>query len=165
MDMCYTLRVSPARFGVGDVNNGTFGSDYLGYDPAFAQYSPGMYLIMKVVEGFCDGHLDGVRAIDFGPGPAQYKKILSTEAWREVTVYIFAATFKGCMLNLVRTLTSGVNQTLKAVLARTKLLQKVKKAWRANATPETAEGTSSDLWSQSILDSEAEQRNRPLARS
>lgn len=126
----------PVAFWIGDVNDGTFGSDYLGYDPGFAKHSPGMYLIMKVVEGFCDGHRDGVRAIDFGPGPAQYKEVLSTEGWQEVSVYIFAATLKGLTLNFARTLTSGVDQTLKKALARTKLLQKVKKSLRARATPE-----------------------------
>jgi hypothetical protein len=135
------LAGKPCAFWIGDVNSGTFGSDYLGYDPAYAKYSPGMYLIMKVVEGFCDGHRDGVRAIDFGPGPAQYKEVLSTEGWQEVSVHIFAATIKGFTLNFVRTLTSGVDQTLKTALARTKFLQKIKKAWRANATPETVEGT------------------------
>jgi hypothetical protein len=131
----------PSAFWVGDVNNGTFGSDYLGYDPTFAKHSPGMYLIMKVVEGFCDGYRDGVRALDFGPGPAQYKEVLSTESWREMSIYVFAATLKGCALNFLRTLAIGVDQTLKTALARTKLLQKAKKAWRAHATPETAEGT------------------------
>jgi len=135
------LAGKPCAFWIGDVNNGTFGSDYLGYDPAYAKHSPGMYLIMKVVEGFCDGYRDGVRAIDFGPGPAQYKEILSTESWHEVSVYVFAATIKGLTLNFLRTLTGGVDQTLKAALARTKLLQKAKKAWRARATPEPAEGT------------------------
>lgn len=141
------LAGKPGAFWVGDVNDGTFGSDYLGYDPAFAKHSPGMYLIMKVVEGFCDGHREGVRAIDFGPGPAQYKEILSTESWQEMSVFMFAATFKGCKLNFVRTLTSGADQALKRTLIRAKLLQKMKKAWRAHATPRAADGNQPNLHS------------------
>jgi hypothetical protein len=131
----------PCAFWIGDVNRETFGSDYLGYDPSFAKYSPGMYLIVKVLEGFCDGHRDGVAAIDFGPGPAQYKEVLSTEVWREMSVYIFAPTAKGFALNFVRTLIGGVDRTLKKTLARVKLLQKVKKAWRARVTPEAVQET------------------------
>ncbi len=97
-------------FWIGDVNRGTFGSDYLGYDPSLAKYSPGMYLIVKVIEGFCDGNRDEVTAIDFGPGPAQYKEVLSTEEWRSMAVYIFASTLKGFTINFIRTLIGGVDQ-------------------------------------------------------
>ena len=66
----------------------TFGSDYVGYDAEFGKYSPGMYLVMKVVEGFCDGHREGVTEVDFGTGHAQYKQVLSNQEWRETSVYI-----------------------------------------------------------------------------
>jgi hypothetical protein len=131
----------PSAFWIGDVNETTFGSDYLGYDPAFAKYSPGMYLIMRVIEGFCDGRREGISAIDFATGAAQYKEILSTEAWREMSVYIFAPTLKGLALNFVRTLIGGVDRTLKKTLARAKLLQKVKKAWRSHSVPEAIRET------------------------
>lgn len=126
----------PCAFWIGDINQGTFGSDYLAFDAAFGKYSPGMFLITKVIEGFCDGHQDGVTAVDFGPGHAQYKEVLSTHEWRETSIYIFAPTLRGISLNLARTSISGVDQVLKKALARTKLLQKIKKAWRANARPE-----------------------------
>ena len=45
----------PCAFWMGDINRGIFGSDYLAFDPAFAKYSPGMYLILQVIEGFCNG--------------------------------------------------------------------------------------------------------------
>jgi CelD/BcsL family acetyltransferase involved in cellulose biosynthesis len=100
-----------------------------------------MYLIMKVIEGFCGGHREGVTAVDFGPGHAQYKEILSTEEWLETSVYIFAPTLKGTSLNLVRTFIGGIDQTLKKALARTKLLRKIKKAWRAHATSQAVPQT------------------------
>jgi Acetyltransferase (GNAT) domain len=131
----------PSAFWIGDVNQSTFGSDYLAYDPTFGKYSPGMYLIMKVIEGFCGGHREGVTAVDFGPGHAQYKEILSTEEWLETSVYIFAPTLKGTSLNLVRTFIGGIDQTLKKALARTKLLRKIKKAWRAHATSQAVPQT------------------------
>lgn len=126
----------PTAFWMGDVNEGTFGSDHLGYDPAFAKYSPGMYLIVRVIEGFCDEHQNGISAIDFATGFARYKELFSTEVWQEVSVYIFASTVKGIALNFARTLIGGVDIMLKRALARAKLLEKVKKAWRGRATPD-----------------------------
>jgi hypothetical protein len=48
-------------------------------------------------------------------------------------VYIFAASFKGIYINVVRFLVVGTDQILKRILARTSLLQKIKKAWRDRA--------------------------------
>jgi len=126
----------PCAFWIGDINQGTFGSDYLAFDATFGKYSPGMYLITRVIEGFCEGHREGVTAVDFGPGYAQYKEVLSNHEWRETSVYIFASTLRGISLNLVRTLIGRMDRTVKKALARTNLLQKIKKAWRANARPE-----------------------------
>jgi hypothetical protein len=124
----------PSAFWLGDINGSIFGSDFIGYDPEFASHSPGMYLVMKVIEGFCDGHRDGVNAIDFGTGHAQYKHVLSNQGWREVSVYIFGRTLKGISFNLMRTAVVGMDQAAKKLLARTSLLQKIKKAWRGHAT-------------------------------
>jgi hypothetical protein len=126
----------PTAFWMGDVNESIFGSDHLGYDPAFAKYSPGMYLILRVIEGFCDERQNRITGIDFATGHARYKEILSTEVWQEVSVYIFASTIKGVALNFARTLIGGMDIALKRALVRTNLLEKVKKAWRGRATPD-----------------------------
>jgi CelD/BcsL family acetyltransferase involved in cellulose biosynthesis len=128
----------PCAFWVGDVNENTFGSDYVGYDAEFANHSPGMYLVMKVIEGFCEGRHEGVTEVDFGTGHAQYKQVLSSREWRERCVYIFAPTFKGVGINIVRSLIVGSDQIMKKVLSRMNLLQKVKKAWRGHAKPKEA---------------------------
>jgi hypothetical protein len=128
----------PCAFWIGDVNQSTFGSDSLAYDPAFAKHSPGMFLVLRVIEGFCSGNQEGVTAIDFALGHAQYKEVLSNQEWRETAVYIFAPTVKGIGLNLARTLISGIDQTIKKVLARTNLLATIKKSWRARARSKAA---------------------------
>jgi hypothetical protein len=138
--LAYVLYLSerPCAFWIGDINRKTFGSDYVGYDEEFARHSPGMYLIMKVIEGFCDSHPYGVSEVDFGPGHAQYKEVLSNQAWWETCVHIFAPTLKGVSLNLARTLIVGLDQLTKKALARTNLLQKVKRAWRNHGKPDAA---------------------------
>jgi hypothetical protein len=136
----YVLYVSerPRAFWIGDMNQGTFGSDYLAYDAELGKYSPGMFLITKVIEDFCDGNREGVTGVDFGPGNAQYKEVLSNHRWREIAQYIFAPSLKGISLNLVRSSIVGIDQTIKKALARTNLLQRIKKHWRAHATPKEA---------------------------
>jgi hypothetical protein len=132
------LAERPCAFWIGDINQGTFGSDYIGYDAELGKYSPGMFLTTRVIEGFCDGNLDGVTAVDFGPGDAQYKEVLSNERWRETAVYIFAPSLKGISLNLVRSSIGGLDQAIKKALTRTNLLQRIKKSWRAHARLKSA---------------------------
>ena len=121
----------PCAFWMGDVNQATFGSDYLAYDPEFEKYSPGMCLILKIIEGFCDGNRDGIKEVDFATGHAQYKEVLSNRKWEEENVHIFAPTIKGISLNLVRSSFAAADQTVKKLLASTNLLQMIKKRWRA----------------------------------
>jgi hypothetical protein len=136
----YILYLSgrPCAFWIGDMNQGTFGGDYVGYDPEFGKYSPGMFLLRRVMEWFCDGNREGVSALDFGPGYARYKEILSNRRWQETSVYIFSPSLKGISLNIVRTIVSGTDQAVKKVLARTGLLQKIKTTWRGRVTPKVA---------------------------
>jgi CelD/BcsL family acetyltransferase involved in cellulose biosynthesis len=98
----------------------------------------GAGLFTKVIEGFCDDNRDGVTGLDFGPGNAQYKEVLSNQRWRETAVYIFAPSLKGISLNVIRTIIEGMDETIKKALARTNLLQRIKKHWRAHATPKAA---------------------------
>src|SRR5208282_4893805 len=128
----------PCAFWLGDINGTTFGSDYIGYDAEFASHSPGMYLVMKVIEGFCNGNQEGVTAVDFGPGNAQYKEVLSNQRWQETALYIFAPSLRGISLNLVGSSIGGLDQAIKKALTRTSLLQKIKKYWRAHARPKEA---------------------------
>jgi hypothetical protein len=132
------LAERPCAFWIGDINLNTFGSDYLAYDAEFGKYSPGMFLIVKVIEGFCDGNREGVTEVDFATGHAQYKGVLANREWSEASVYIFAPSLKGISLNLVRSFAGGIDQALKRALAHTGLLKEIKKKWRARATPKEA---------------------------
>jgi CelD/BcsL family acetyltransferase involved in cellulose biosynthesis len=119
----------PAAFWIGDINQGVFGGDYIGFDPAFGKYSPGIYLALKVIEGFCGG-AEKVIAVDFATGHADYKAEFSNCVWEETDVYIFARSFKGITLNLIKSSAAGTAYVLKKVLERTGLLKKIKKRWR-----------------------------------
>lgn len=121
-------------FWIGSLYGWTFYSSFMGYDPAYAKYSPGMYLIMKTVEGFINrSGTTGPSQIDWGLGDAQYKEVLGNRDWKEAPLYIFAPTFRGIRLSALRTPLALTDRTLRNVLERSALLSKVKKIWRSRA--------------------------------
>jgi CelD/BcsL family acetyltransferase involved in cellulose biosynthesis len=120
------------------MNAGVFGSDYLAYDGELGKYSPGMCLILKVIEGFYEADGEKVTGIDFGTGHAQYKEVLSNQNYTEVSVRIFAPSAKGIGLNAFCSVVGGTDKAIKKVLASTNLLPRIKKAWRERAKPKEA---------------------------
>jgi hypothetical protein len=117
-------------FWIGTVYNGSFCSDYLAFDPAFGDCSPGSFLMMKVIEDFCH---EGVKEIDFGSGEGRYKEQFGNRTAIESSAWIFAARPKGLFLNAVRTSAGTVDRVARKVLDRTNLLPRIKKAWRNRA--------------------------------
>jgi hypothetical protein len=121
----------PCAFWIGMLYGETFVSDYTGYDPDLHQFSPGIALLMRMIERFCnraDG--DVIRELDFGPGDAEYKAALCTRKWLEAAVYIFSPTSRGLALKSMRTATRIVDAFARKVLISTKLFPWVRRAWR-----------------------------------
>lgn len=129
----------PAAFWIGTAYKGTFFSSFMGYDPGLARYSPGMFLIMRVIESLCNSGSDReIGFIDFGLGDAAYKALLGDCEWAEGTVYIFARSAKSSVLNLVRTPLFLVDEKIKGSLEKAEVLSKIKHWWR-HRTIKTAE--------------------------
>jgi len=121
----------PCAFWVGTVYQRTFHGGYVGYDPEYGRYALGMFLMMRVIEGFCEGGgSHDVAEIDFGLGDAEYKEILGNCTWQEGSLFIFAPNLRGIGLNARRTPVLLVDRLTTAVLARTRLVARIKKAWR-----------------------------------
>jgi hypothetical protein len=121
----------PVAFWIGMLYRDTFLSEYMGYDPEFRQSSPGMVLIMHVLEGFCARKGgDVVRELDFGLGHAEYKTVLCSKSWQEARVYIFSSTIKGLLLKSIRTTAAIADNSGRRLLAWAKLVPKLKRAWR-----------------------------------
>ena len=136
------LQDKPAAFWLGSFLDSVFYSDYLGFDPAFSEYSPGTYLQTKVLE---DLLVRRAVKIDFGPGDARYKAQLGTTCNQEVTMYVFPPTFDGAALNLLRILTTLGNRAGKAVVGGLGVLPRIKKAFRdaKKNIPERSPGSTS----------------------
>lgn len=102
----YVLYVAetPVAFWSGAVYRKTFHSEFMGYDPAYRQFSPGTYLVMQVIDSLCQqtGHRE-IDGIDFGLGDAEYKRLLSDREWQDASPYIFAPNIRGLGLNAYRT--------------------------------------------------------------
>ena len=125
------LAGQPCAFWLGTMYRGTFHSNFMGYDPACAKNSPGMFLISKVIEDLC--RADGAEKpeqVDFGLGDAQYKEVLGTSVWQEAGVYVFAPSAKGILLNFLKTSLGVLERIGRRVLGRTNLIRGLKAFWR-----------------------------------
>lgn len=121
----------PVAFWIGMLYGTTFVSEYMGYDPEFRQSSPGMVLIMRVIEGFCShANGDNVKELDFGLGHAEYKAALCSKNWLEASMFIFSPTVKGLLLKSMRVATRVADGTARKALSSTKFLPQLKRLWR-----------------------------------
>jgi len=121
----------PCAFWTGIVYAGTFHGELTGYDPKYADYSPGTFLTMRTLEDFCGKDRDDqITACDFGLGDATYKRSLANQEWLDAAVYLFAPNLRGVSINLVRTPFMAIGAASRRLLGETKLLSRTKTAWR-----------------------------------
>jgi len=129
------LASQPVAFWIATAYKGALYSDFMGYDPALAKYSPGMYLITKILEDICRGESDPtIEKVDWGLGDAEYKEALGDSSWIEANVKIFSRAPRGFALKLAIVPIDMVNARLKHALAHSGMLQKVKTRWRRRLT-------------------------------
>jgi CelD/BcsL family acetyltransferase involved in cellulose biosynthesis len=130
----------PCAFWIGTIYQGTLHSDQMGYDPEYRAYSPGMYLVMRSIEGFRISDTEKeIRAVDFGMGDAEYKATLGNEEWEDASIYLFAPHARGLMLNSIRTPILLIDKVAKMILRKAQLLQQVKRVWRHRAQKTTGD--------------------------
>jgi hypothetical protein len=117
-------------FWIGTLSNHSFLSDYNAYDSKYRDYSVGTFLLAAVIEDFCT---EGVKTVDFGFGQAEYKDRFANSRLTEASVFIYALSTKGVVLNALRTSTSAIDKFARKVLDKSNLLPRIKKVWRARA--------------------------------
>lgn len=121
------LAEKPCAFWVGNVYRGVFVSQYTGYDPAYATYSLGTYLLLRIMEQLC---LEHVEAFDFGGSDEDYKKRFASTTWYEADMHIFAPSRLGMALAMMRLITVVPHESARSLLQYTSGIQRMKKAWR-----------------------------------
>ena len=123
----------PAAYTTGYVYGKTYVGLAQGYDPAFKDYSPGIFTVLREIESLCcEGSIE---IYDFGYGDAFYKRQFSEKKWNDAEVYVFAPTLKGVQLNFMRSLIAIVDKSIKIVLSHVNMLDWVKKRWRQKMIP------------------------------
>ena len=128
------LNQKPCAFWHGMLYGNVFFSGATGADPSYREFGVGTYLLMKIFEDLCN--LGGVEVIDFGLGDAQYKKEYCDENWPESSLYLFAPTLRGLMLNLLRTPIMFADTSARKILQRLRLKENLKRTWRLHIEPE-----------------------------
>lgn len=123
-----TIADRPVAFWPGYHYGRTFFSAIPGYDPAHKADRIGTFLLLKLIEDLCAD--DGVDALDFGFGDAQYKRSFSNEHWQESDIRIFAPTLRGARLRVTRSAVGAVERSARWCLSRAGMHQRVKAAWR-----------------------------------
>ena len=119
----------PEAFWLGYLCHGTFYLAFTGYNPAYRKYELGTIVFINLLEDL--GRM-GVSKVDFGSGTALYKERFGQHMWHEATVYIFAPTLRGIILNVSKSFFSFINNAAKKILDKTNLLQNVKTQWRTS---------------------------------
>jgi CelD/BcsL family acetyltransferase involved in cellulose biosynthesis len=102
------------------------------YDPAYKDGEPGTNLFLKLLEDVCNEK--EIENIDFGFGDALYKKNFCDQVLQEKSVYIFAPTLKGLLINITRTGINAISHFAVITASKMKLTQKIKKYWRNHIT-------------------------------
>jgi Acetyltransferase (GNAT) domain len=139
----YTLYLGekPCAFWIGAVYQRTFFSDFLGYDPDYARYSPGTFLLSQMLEELC---AQGVEEIDFGFSDEEYKKRFGNVMWQDSNVHVYAPSLAGLTLSAMRLITVVPHEAARALLKRTNLYQNAKMAWRKMAKRAEGQKVSSE---------------------
>jgi CelD/BcsL family acetyltransferase involved in cellulose biosynthesis len=115
-------------FWPGSAYGGTFHIGTPGYDPQFADYRIGNYLLMRMFEDLIAN--PDVQAVDYGLGDAEYKRRFGSESWDEVDLHVFAPSARALAINAVRAAILGATTAARGALGRAGVLERLKRGWR-----------------------------------
>ena len=122
----------PVAFVSGIVSNQTIYGTFMGYDPAFKKYRPGLQTLMRLIQESFESSGELLR-IDAGCGDVPYKRALFDSSWREAPIWIFAPSATGLRLHVLRMISTLIHSVTMRLLARSDYLRKVKKMWHRRA--------------------------------
>jgi hypothetical protein len=118
----------PIAYWLCSTYRGTLLIRTTGFDAAYAEHRPGIYLLLRAIE---DAIADpALEVVDFGQGDAAYKQQLSSESHLERELVVFAPTFRGLRINAVRTPILGGALLARRVLDAGGLTDRVRTGWR-----------------------------------
>lgn len=117
----------PVAFWKGTLYGGCLQGDHVGYDPFWSDFSPGIFLFLKILEGF---HADGLQLVDLGFRDTQFKRYLGNLSSVESRVRIYAPTLRGSLLNLLNVACPRANDSARFLLQTARCLEWARRASR-----------------------------------
>jgi hypothetical protein len=90
----------PVAFWHGHAYRGVFSTGVPGFDRAHAELRVGNYVLLKLIADLCAD--PAVRTLDYGFGDAEYKRRFGTRRREEQDVHLYASSFKGLRVNVLR---------------------------------------------------------------
>jgi hypothetical protein len=125
------VRGEPCAFQL-DIRYGkTQYTEYGSFNPRWGRGSPGIVLLLKVLEELC--HDPEVDAMDYGFGDARYKEKLGTNCWLEKSVYIYAPRLHPVTVNMAMSANLAFSRLLRWSAAHLHLDSSIKRYWRRMA--------------------------------
>ena len=88
----------PVAFWMGTLYNRCLQADHVGYDPAWSEFSPGIFLFLNILEDLRDADIE---IVDFGGRGSQLKQCFGALRRVESQVNIYAPTLRGVQLSLL----------------------------------------------------------------
>jgi Acetyltransferase (GNAT) domain len=135
------LKEAPVAFWICTLYGETVHLDCTGFDPGLRKYEVGTALLLRVIADMCG---QKVKKMDFGLGTALYKEKFGDFKFDETTMWIFQFGLRGIFLNILRHLAQGPIESLRKIIKRLGLEQKLKRLWRARATPPSESATTAE---------------------
>lgn len=119
----------PCAFFIGKNCKSTFYGNFMGFDPQYGKYSPGLMVLMHSIEECFDPDM---RATDFdlGWGDRHYKRVLCNRSRQDGPMYLYPLSLAGVGLNLRRSAVGLLDLAARNSLANSSLLKRLQKAWQ-----------------------------------
>ncbi len=127
---CYILEHegSPAAFMQSVQWNGTFLGLETGYDRAFARFSPGTVLLLRMLEDLIARQTP--RLLDFCWGDAGYKRLFSNEQKLSGRVLLVRRAIKPLLFARLRHIGQAIKTLARSVLRRSETLTRIVRKYR-----------------------------------
>lgn len=121
----------PIAYSIGYLVRDTYQYEMPGYDPAFAEHSPGNELLALLIEDLMAHHL--AKVVDFGAGDAQYKQFFGNACHGEISAWLARKRPWPLVALGIERLFYRTTRALVWILDRLNMRARVKKAIRRSA--------------------------------
>jgi hypothetical protein len=121
------IGTQPSAFWMATSFQNTLHLDRTGYCAEYRKFEVGTVLLIRLLADHCG---TGIRLVDFGHGTAAYKERFGDAAYDEASVRVYRHSLRGILANLVTGVNERGHQSIKRLLVRIGLLDRVRTLWK-----------------------------------